>query len=73
MLLGLHEMEYMGYNVSAEKNPVSTWQVETVADWASTRTQKKIRSLVHFCNYYAKFIHHFSDLTAPLTDLLLKS
>jgi hypothetical protein len=25
------------------------------------------------CNFYARLIHHFSDLTAPLTNLLLKS
>jgi hypothetical protein len=28
---------------------------------------------VQFCNFYARFIYHFSDLTAPLTDLLRKS
>jgi hypothetical protein len=34
---------------------------------------KEVRSFVHFCNFYASFIHHFSDLTAPLTELLRKS
>jgi hypothetical protein len=28
---------------------------------------------VQFCSFYAIFIHHFSDLTAPLTDLLRNS
>jgi hypothetical protein len=28
---------------------------------------------VQFCNFYVKFIHHFSDLTASLTDLLRRS
>jgi hypothetical protein len=36
-------------------------------------TQKEVRSFEQFCNFYAKFTHHFSDLTAPLTDLLRKS
>jgi hypothetical protein len=36
-------------------------------------TQKEVRSFVQFCNFYARFIHHFSDRTAPLTDLLRKS
>jgi hypothetical protein len=36
-------------------------------------TQKEVRNFVQFCNFYARFIHHFSDLTAPLTDLLRKS
>jgi hypothetical protein len=36
-------------------------------------TQKEVRSFVQFRNFYARLIHHFSDLTAPLTDLLRKS
>jgi hypothetical protein len=36
-------------------------------------TQMEVRRFVHFCNLYARFIHHFSDLTALLTDLLRKS
>jgi hypothetical protein len=67
---GLHEMECLGYKVSNSENYVSTKKVEAVADWPLPTTQKEIRSFVHFCNFYAKFIHHFSGLTAPLMDLL---
>jgi DNA-binding LytR/AlgR family response regulator len=70
---GLQEMDYLGYIVSASKISVSTNKVEAVADWLVPTTQKEIRSLVQFCNFYAKLIHHFSDLKAPLTDLLRKS
>jgi hypothetical protein len=70
---GLQEMEYLGYNVSAGKSPASTKTVEAVADWLVPTTQKEIRSFAQCCNFYARFIHHFSDLTAPLTDLLRKS
>jgi hypothetical protein len=71
--LGLQGMEYMGYTVSASKISVSTKKVEAVANWPVPTTQKEVRSFVQFCNLYARFIHHFSDLTAPLTDLLRKS
>jgi hypothetical protein len=70
---GLQEMEYLGYTVSAGKISVSTKKVEAVADWPMPKTQKEVRNFVQFCNFYARFIHHFSDLTAPLTDLLRKS
>jgi hypothetical protein len=60
---GLQEMEYLGYTMSAGKSSVSTKKVEAVADWLVPETQKEVRS----------FVHHFSDLTAPLTDLLRKS
>jgi hypothetical protein len=70
---GLQEMEYLGYTVSVGKISVSTKKVEAVTDWPLPKTQKEVRSFVQFCNFYARFIHHFSDLTAPLTDLLRKS
>jgi hypothetical protein len=70
---GLQEMEYLGCIVPAGKISVSTKKVEAVADWSMPTTQKEVRSFVLFCNFYARFIHHFSDLTAPLTDLLRKS
>jgi hypothetical protein len=70
---GLKDMEYLGYTVSAGKIFVSTKKVEAFADWPVHKTQKEVRSFVHFCNFYARFIHHFSDLTASLTDLLRKS
>jgi hypothetical protein len=70
---GLQEMEYLGYTVSACKISVSTEKVEAFADWPVSTTQKEVRNFVQFCNFYARFIHHFSDLTAPLTDLLRKS
>jgi hypothetical protein len=66
-------MVYLGYNVSAGKISVSTKKVEAIADWPVPTTQKEVRSFVQFCKFYARFTHHFSDLTAPLTDLLRKS
>jgi hypothetical protein len=70
---GLQEMEYLGYRVSAGKISVSTKRVEAVADWPVPTPQKEVRSFEQFCNLYARFTHHFSDLTAPLTDLMRKS
>jgi hypothetical protein len=55
------------------KNSVSTKKVEAVADLPMPTEQKEGRSFVQFCNFYARFIDHFSDFTAPLTDLLRKS
>ena len=36
-------------------------------------TQKQIKSFVQFCSYYGKFIHHFSDCAAPLTNACHKN
>jgi hypothetical protein len=60
---------YLGYTTSVGSS-VSTKKVEAVADWPVPMTQKEVHSFVCLC---AKFIHHFSDLVAPLMDLLRKS
>jgi hypothetical protein len=70
---GLQEMDYLGYTVSSGKISVSTKKVEAEADWPVPTTQKEARSYVQFCNFYARFINHFSDLAAPMTDLLWNS
>jgi hypothetical protein len=70
---GLHEMGCLGYTVTAGKISVSTKNVEAVVDWPVPTTHKEVRSFVNFCNFYARFIHHYIDLTAPLADLLRKS
>jgi hypothetical protein len=65
-------MEYLGYNVLNGKILLYTKKVEAVADWPVPTTQKEVRSFVQFCNFYARFIHHFVDLAAPFTDLQRK-
>jgi hypothetical protein len=54
--------------VSAGKISVSTKNVEAVADWLVPTAQKELCSFVLFCNFYAMFIHHFSDLTYGSID-----
>jgi hypothetical protein len=67
-------MEYLGCTLSVGKISVSTKTIEAVADWPVPTTQREVRSLaVQLYNFYAMFIQYFSDLTAPLTDLLRKS
>jgi hypothetical protein len=62
-------MEYLGYTAFAGKISVSAKKVVAVAYWPLPTMHEEVRSFVQ----YAKFINHFSDLTAPLTDLLRKS
>jgi hypothetical protein len=34
--------------------------------------KKQVKSFFAFCSFYRKFIHHFADCSAPLTDLCRK-
>jgi hypothetical protein len=60
----VQEIVYFGYNVSGGKVCVSTKKVAAVKKWSVTKTQREVRSFVQFYNFYAKFIHDFSDLSA---------
>jgi hypothetical protein len=66
-------MDYLGYTNSGGKLSVSTKKVEAVKEWPVPKTQREVHSFVQFCNVYAKFNYHYSDMSAPLTELLRKS
>jgi hypothetical protein len=67
---GLQDMEYLSDTVHVDKIHVSTKKFEAVADLPTPTMEKEVCIFVQFCNLYAKFVHHFSDLTAPFTGLL---
>jgi hypothetical protein len=58
-------MEYPWHNMSGGNILASTKKVDDVKDWTVPTTVMEISSFVLFCNSYAKFIHHFSDLNTP--------
>jgi hypothetical protein len=65
-------MEYLGYSTSGGKLSVSTNKVEAVEEWPVPKTQREVHSFVHAFSFWAKSMHHFSDLSPPSTYLLRK-
>jgi hypothetical protein len=51
------------------RNPL---RVEAVQAWPRPRTVRAMRSLLGLTEYYQKFIRSYSDIAAPLTQLLKK-
>jgi hypothetical protein len=66
----MQEMEYLGYTDSGGKLSVLTNKFVAVKEWTMPKTLREVRRFVHFCIFYAKFIHHFCDVSAPLAHLL---
>ncbi len=74
MLLGRKETEYLGVIVGNGTLQTSLNKVAAVRDWPFIpETQKQVKSFVQLCSCYGKFIHHFSDCSAPLTDMCRKN
>jgi hypothetical protein len=67
------ETEYLGFIVGSGNIRTSQSKVAAVKDWPLPETQKQVKSFVAFFSFYRKFIHHFADCSAPLTDLCRKS
>lgn len=54
----------MGHIVTAEGV-----KVEAVTTWPKPFNLKTLRSFLGFCGYYRRFIHNYSSIVRPLTDL----
>ena len=67
------ETDYLGFIVGNGIVRTSPSKVAAIKDWPLHETQRQIKYFVPFCSFYRKFIQHFVDCSAPLTDLCRKS
>ena len=47
-------------------------KIEAVMNWERTKNVSEIRSFLSLASYYQKFIHGFSSIVVPLTQLTRK-
>src|ERR1700685_2716144 len=47
-------------------------KVQTIQDWPEPRKVKDVQSFLGFPNFYHRFIHEYSDIVVPLTQLTWK-
>lgn len=69
-VFGGAKVKYLGHEVgSGEVTPIRT-KVEAIAELPIPTTKTEVRSFLGSVGFYRKFIPHYSEVAAPLTDLL---
>ena len=66
-------VKYLGHVVSSKGLQCDPEKIEAVQNWPVPQTVTQVRQFLGFAAYYRKFIHHFSKIAQPLTNLTKKS
>ena len=67
------EIQYLGHVVNAQGIRPDPKKVSAVQSWPVPQNVHDVRSFLGLCNYFRKFISHYSSIAVPLTNLTKKS
>jgi hypothetical protein len=66
------EVKYLGHIISADGISVDPSKTTKLREWPVPTSVKELQAFLGLCNYFRRFIPHFSELAKPLTDLTAK-
>ena len=64
--------EFLGYILMLNGLQIGREKVQTIQDRPEPWKARDIQSFLSFANFYRQFIHSYSDITVPLTQLTWK-
>ena len=67
---GVQEVSYLGFIISSNGIRLDPEKIQAILDWEIPQTAQQIRSFVGLCQAYSRHMQNFSEVAAPLTDLL---
>jgi len=67
------QVDFLSFVVSNGQLKMNDAKVDGIAKWPPPENVSQLRSFLGFCNFYYRFIDHYSDKCQPLNLLLQKS
>lgn len=64
---------YLGHITSHEGFRMDEHKITSIQQWSAPISLMQLRGFLGLCNYYRRFIHSFSHLATPLTQLTMKN
>ncbi|GKA91206.1 putative reverse transcriptase domain-containing protein [Tanacetum coccineum] len=69
----LSKVHFLGYVIDSEGIHVDLAKIESIKDWASSKTPTEIHQFLCLAGYYRRFIEGFSKIAKPMTKLTQKN
>ena len=70
---GRDEIVYLGHRVERGRVQPEQSKIKAIQDFPKPATKKQVRAFLGLAGYYWKFIKNFSEVTAPLSDMVKQS
>lgn len=67
------QVEFLGYLLTQDGLKANPAKVAAMLQYPQPKTVREVRRFIGAVNWYRRFILHFSELSAPLTDLIKKN
>ncbi|XP_008484608.1 uncharacterized protein K02A2.6-like [Diaphorina citri] len=71
--LGVEEVKFLGHIFSNRSMAIDPSKISAVLEMPNPTCKKDLERIIGFFNYLSRFIPNFSDITAPLRELMKKS
>ena len=63
------QVEYLGFIISPGGINMDSEKTRAIRSWPVPRSVREMQRFLGFCNFYRRFIDHYSSIATPLTNL----